>query len=830
MSNSRNYGSGKHTVIIGYLILFALAIGGMLKINDELVHFSHFEDPLVERKELNIVSNALLAMYEAENVRKVMYSDEVYAPQLISNYAKYDRKINQLIDSLYSITSDEYMHHSLDTVRELLTKKRTNLEGMFALMDSIKNLPYSKIITSQSLTKKDEQDINRQLNELLLQSRDTSYYIKERKTFLDRVRAVFSKSADSTKVVTVSETELLDSAALMQPIIFTDTIVQIVNTVNQRNDKLRIAYIKRLSHRQNSMMHYDKQLTTQINQILHRIEDGEKEILATMNKEKNVVLARSSRTVYTIAFVSLFVLLVFLSLSLLLINRNQKYRVKLEKSNKYGQNLLKSRERMMLMISHDIKAPLSSIIGHIEYMMKEKLLAGEKAHLENIRSSSEQILDLSNRLMDYHRLEQGKSEVRYVPFMPYRLLNAIHTSFIPAAKKKHLQLEASVNMDETMAYEGDPFIIRQIVNNLVNNAIKFTHKGGVYLKSTIDEETDTLKISVRDTGVGISVEEKNRIFEDFERGGSDDDKHSIEGFGLGLPIAKKLVNLLGGTIEYETEIGKGTEFFLTIPLKKLPGTQITEEESIQFASEISAQTARVLMVDDDATILNVYTRLLEKQGFEVITTDDSSKVRELIENNDFDVIFTDIQMPGMNGFELVKKIRNHSSKNAQIPIIALSARSDVSEKDFKAAGFSSFISKPIPFDLMVAIVRQAVESNASDMSKLSTQKKAGIYSLIEFVKDDKNTSLDILETFHEDNENKLVSLKKALKKDDWAEIKSLSHKLLPLMNIINEKELVRILDKLEQGEKNSEYVQTVITSLKKINKEVENVIAEIKGQ
>lgn len=831
MNKYRFLGSIKITVAIGYLILFALALFGLYQLNKQLVTFSKSQDPLAERKELSLVSNALLALYEAESTRKVILTDDIISPNLFSSFEKQYSKINLLLDTLYNISTDKEMHLRLDTVRVLLEDKNKNLNAMIALKELINNLPHSEIITSKTFTKKDMDDIDKLMQERLLQMRDTSYYIREKKSFVDRLKAVFSSKEDSLRVVSKGGVEVVDSMPTDAKIL-TDTLVRIINTASQIDNEKKAKYMVRLSQRQNSMLYYDELLTMQINTILRGIEAAEQRIVDEMNKERAVILKRSSKIVSGIAFSSLVVLIIFFSLTLYLTNRNQRYREALEISNKNAQMLLKARERFMLMMSHDVRAPLSSIIGHIEYIMNENLLAEEKVHLESIRSSSEQILDLSNRLMDYHRLEQGKSEVRLVPFLPYKVLNATYNSFIPVAKKKHLHIEAELDLDETAVYEGDPFIIRQIVNNLVNNAIKFTHEGGVYLKSSMDEKTETLKISVRDTGVGISVEEKSRIFEDFERGGSADDKQSIEGFGLGLPITKKLVDLLGGSIDYETEIGKGTEFFLTIPLRKLSDAQITEVESLHVASEVGTQTARVLMVDDDATILNVYTKLLEKQGFEVITTDDSSKVFELIENNDFDIIFTDIQMPGMNGFELVKKIRNSSGKNAQIPIIALSARSDVSEKDFKAAGFTSFIAKPIPFDLMAKIVRQAVECNASyatDLAKGSPQKTGGVYSLIEFVKDDKETSLDILRTFYEDTNNKLASLENALETDDWEEVKSVAHKFLPMMNIINEKELVRISEKLDQGEKNREYVQTLIASLHKVNKEVEKVIEELQG-
>ena len=220
------------------------------------------------------------------------------------------------------------------------------------------------------------------------------------------------------------------------------------------------------------------------------------------------------------------------------------------------------------MISHEIKAPLSSIIGHIELMSHDKVLPEDKEHLDNMRTSSEQILDLSNKLMDYHRLEQGKSKVNFVSFAPHRLMEDIYKSFIPLAGRKKLYIHSESDIKADLLFESDPFVITQILNNLINNAIKFTEKGGVSIHSLIDEKNN-LCVTIKDTGIGIRQEDVLKIFDEFERIGNVDDQRQVEGFGLGLPITKQLVDLLGGTIKLNSEPNKGTEFQLAVPLKEI---------------------------------------------------------------------------------------------------------------------------------------------------------------------------------------------------------------------------------------------------------------------
>lgn len=823
-------------VIVGYIILFLLSIIGLARINKELVSFSEFKNPFEERKELNVVSNALVAFYESESVRTVLLSEEFYTPGLQKDINKLDKKIRDYIDTLYTISTDGYVHASLDTVKTLLDEKKRNLSGMIVLMDSIRNLPYNQVLVSQTFSKSDREELDNLVREKLIQSHDTSYYIKERRSFLERLKAVFSSQEDSTKVVTVTDKSIEDSLGIMEPKILTDTLVKYFSDRNDRNDRRKIALLTKLSRRQNTMFLYDEMLTDQINSILRRIEDKEKKAIIALNNEKAAVLKRSSKTVSRIATASLFVLLLFMYLTYLLTNRNQRYREQLEKSNRLTQNLLNAKERLLLMISHDIKAPLSSIIGHIEFMYKEQLPTEDKERLDNMRSSSEQILDLSNRMMHFQKLEKGIAEIRIVPFNPYVLINDIYKSFIPAAKKKNLFIKLKISdMEQGQLYESDSFIIKQILNNLINNAIKFTEKGGIYLHSSLDSHARLLNISVRDTGVGISEDEKEKIFEEFSRGGSVETQEMIEGFGLGLPIVIKLVELLKGKMEFNSKLGEGTEFLLQIPLEE-------SKETIEIISETTSENtekcdenlnaARLLWIDDDEGLLNLYSKFFERKGAQVTKCHDSHAVFELLKNNHFDLILTDIQMPKINGFELVAKIRQLGGYFSEIPIVALSARTDISEKDFKLAGFTAFVAKPFSLEHLHKISCELVKNNqgpsfeANESGKVPT---AGFDALIEFVKDDKEVSLDILTTFLEDNLKKTADLKTAAAESDWDTVKFISHKMVPLMTMIGAEEVLPIITEFESGVKSQEKLEKLIPMVEKINKQAENYIAQFRN-
>lgn len=817
-------GNIKLTVFIGYIILFALLLTGLSWIYKELVGFSEFNERHTERKELNLVSNALVELYGVESLRKAIFFEDIKPSLLKKNYADVDKDVRLYIDSLYHITTDEYLLHSLDTVNDLLDRKNENMLSMINLVETIQKLPKSKLIQTTVLSQKDILNLEALVSEKLESRQDTSYYIKEKKKFVDRLRAVFSTKQDSIKVVSTQDVVKSDSIITQYPEskTLTDTLVHFINDLNKLSDQKKAAYLAKLSKQQYAMMYYDELLTEQIHTILRRIEDEEKEILANLEQEKNLVLNRSAHIVSGMATASIFILFIFLSITFYLVNKNKRYRKDLEENNLHIRSLLKSRDRLLLMISHDVKAPLSSIIGHIELMVREKMSGQDKAHLESMRSSSEQILELSNKLIDHHQLERDEHKAKMVSFSPAQLINDVYNAFTPIAQRKNIKLEFNQRIDTNAYYESDPLMIKQILNNLISNAIKFTSKGSVVVNSFIDNKTNMLRITIKDTGVGIREEDKEKVFEAFERVGTTENKLNTEGAGLGLQITKKLIGILKGTLEMDSEYSVGTEFRISIPLLKSDERGVEKKPVKHIGRKGKEISPKVLMVDDETTMLSVYSKLLEQNGADVTICTNPLKVVELLQKNTYDIIFTDIQMPQINGFELVKRIRALGGQYEKIPVIALSARSDISEKEYKEIGFTTFLSKPVPFELLENIVFHSsaretplIESSEDKAKKVSD----GFNALIEFVKDDKETSLDILNTFVEDTRQKLDLLKLSVRNRDKESIQTVAHKMLPLATMMGMQETARLLEKIEAGSQEEKELKKVIELIEEADKE-----------
>lgn len=820
MPRNRNRDRLRPIIFIGYFVLFILTIAGIYRIYKDLINYSEVDKKGVERKELSLMSNTLVELFNTERVREALYFNNFNAEELTQKYEESGIQLEFYIDSLYRTSEDEQLHAKLDSLSELFFKKKENLFAMIGLMDTIAKLPQSHFISTTVLSQKELADLSAIVTERMTVTEDTTYYIQERKTLGERIRSVFIDKGDSTKVVTSSsETVSVDTLDMAPSKLLTDTLEHFINDINRESVRKKAAYMLQLSRRQNEMSYFDESLSAQISGILHRIEANEEEILEKGRAKKESLLKRSSKNASRIGLIALAVLLLFLLITYLLLKANQRYRLNLEENNQHIRGLLKSRDKLLLMISHDVKAPLSSIVGHIELLDRGDMPQQEKAHLESMRSSSEQILELSNKLIDHHRFEKEDPSMNIVSFEAYKLMQDLHKAFEPVAKKKNIELISNIDIEAGEYFESDPFMIRQIVDNLVFNAIKFTKEGTVRINSQYDQQSNMLNISIKDTGVGIKKEEQATIFLAFERAGSTDEKLEVEGSGLGLQIVHKLVDLLNGSIALNSIYGEGSEFRIEIPLT--PTEKLDQsKKTVPKSREAKKLNAEVLMVDDETTILSIYSRMLELSGARVSVCSDASKVTEMLSKKEYDIIFTDIQMPGVNGFELVEKIRALGGRYSSIPVVALSGRSDLSESEFKTAGFSAFLAKPVPFKQIEEIVirvslGEKPEAIVSSQSK--TAEKPGFEKLIEYVKDDKELSLEILNTFLEENRVKLSQLQEAKKTKDFDTIQSVAHKLLPLMNMIGEKEMLPTLELLEKD-------STDISKVDSIIKKLENVI------
>lgn len=441
---------------------------------------------------------------------------------------------------------------------------------------------------------------------------------------------------------------------------------------------------------------------------------------------------------------------------------NERHRSKmlLEQSNRHNEELLTLRKNMMLTVSHDLRSPLTSIMGYADLIAETTKDEKCKQYEEAIRQSSDRMLTLLNTLLSYYRLDTGKEEVEMVPFRVKNLISSLLVEYEPIAEMKNVEIESMFTGDDTVVM-GDRKRILQIGSNLLSNAIKFTKKGTV--KVGVTYETNTITMQIHDTGTGMSEEQIKRIFAPFSRL---DNADTQEGFGLGLSIAKALVELLGGRIDVESYIGFGSKFTVAIPVVE------GDEEILQLSDRNTAilpEGLRIAVVDDDVTVLRMTVEMLTKKNVQAVGCPTADDLFDRMRKSDYDLIITDIKLGGMSGFDLLELLRDANIGNSKsVPILAMTGRTERKAEDFIDAGFSGCLLKPFSYAELTQAIANSVKEDAT--FKIP---KADFTTLLQG-EDDVNGMLTLLV---EQTETEVSELKSALETGDVQTISFLQHKL-----------------------------------------------------
>ena len=386
--------------------------------------------------------------------------------------------------------------------------------------------------------------------------------------------------------------------------------------------------------------------------------------------------------------------------------------VMLKKALEQAKEGSEAKSAFLFNMSHDLRTPLNAIIGFSE-LMKSHWDNQEvsRDYLEKIDESSQYLLSLINNILEMSKIESGKEELHEKPWDIYTSIDNLLQFFEPDIRQKNQTLNYSVNIQHNMILT-DSLKIREIYVNLMSNAIKYTNEGGTISFSLEEIEREEglsdYKAIVQDTGIGISKEYLPHIFENFSRQKTSSESGVI-GTGLGMPIVKKLVDLMHGTISIESEEGKGTTVVVNLPHRYI----IEEQEVKEVDKEIDLTGKHILLVEDNDLNAEIAQTLLEDKGLKVMRAKDGLEAVTLVKEKAadcFDCILMDIQMPRMNGFEACKVIRSLPNNRSQLPIIALTANAfEEDRKDCLEAGMSEHVAKPIEIQSLLQTIESVLK-------------------------------------------------------------------------------------------------------------------------
>ena len=468
-----------------------------------------------------------------------------------------------------------------------------------------------------------------------------------------------------------------------------------------------------LSEQTDSLIAHNAILNSQLRLLIHQIDCN---VQSDLKLQESKIAAMRKMSFIQIGGLALFILLLLLVLFIVIHRdaiRIKRYKREsadlirqLKQSALRNEELITSRKKAVHTITHELRTPLTAIIGYAGLMQKDCDVDKIGSYIQNIQQSSNRMREMLNTLLSFFRLDNGKEQPNFAPCRISTITHTLETEFMPVAISNGLALAINCHTDAVVLTDKERIL--QIGNNLLSNAIKFTESGGVSLITDYDD--GLLKLIVEDTGTGMTEDEQRRVFGAFERLSNAATK---DGFGLGLSIVQRIVAMLGGVVRLESEKGKGSCFTVEIPM------QTAEEQPEQSRQGYVRQNEayhEVIAIDNDAVLLFMLKEMYAQEGIHCDTCTDAAELIELIRKKEYSLLLTDLNMPEINGYELLELLRTSNVGNSKtIPVVVTTASGSCSKEELMDCGFSGCLLKPFSIsELMEVSDKCAMKSNRNE--------------------------------------------------------------------------------------------------------------------
>ncbi len=493
----------------------------------------------------------------------------------------------------------------------------------------------------------------------------------------------------------------------------------------------------------------------------------------------------------------------------------QKREMELARSRDAALESARLKSQFLANMSHEIRTPMNSVIGMTDILLNTDVTSEQREFLEIVRMSAESLLTIINDILDFSKIEAGKLKFEMLDFEPRTVIEETTTLLVEQAHDKRLQLSSSIDADVPESVRGDPGRLRQVLVNLVGNAIKFTSEGGVTIRVKHDEETEShlmLRFEVTDTGIGIPSEARACLFQPFSQVDASTTR-KYGGTGLGLAISKQLVNLMAGQIGCEST-GQGSTFWFTARFEKVGAAKSSPEASSTGAPEIpralrsiilpeQRRRTRILVAEDNPFNQKVVQRQLREMGFGVDAVADGIEVLEAMKRIPYDVVLMDCQMPEMDGYACAAEIRRREDNARHVPIIAMTAHVRKEDRDkCLAAGMDDFLSKPVRApQLQDALTRWLCATSKATLAPVDSntaREPVDLEIFLEVAGNNMQRLQELADRYVTQTTLQLAKLRDAVATGAAAEIKCIAHSAAGSSAMCGMTHLVELLRDLEQ--------------------------------
>lgn len=780
------FGTSKK-IITGYILLAVVIAIATWQVYDNsrlFVALNNASEQLLKRRD--VVDSLVCSLLETNNAeRSVLLGEGSEWPHFNRSVATSEQKAKQLKPFI----ADQGQRQRIDTLVELIHMKRENTKRVAQLMafDNRDAFYRDKVQALQS--GRDSVVIHSKLYGQYGQREKVYEIIKSKRGFFRRLGDAFRRQhADTVGVTNILHDTKADSTA--QRINIADSVANILTDIQNEEQKQNSRQQENVAARLNRLQRVSLQLSQRTGLLLEHIQREEKNALqkalghATQSRHKMVV------RIAIIGLVAILIAALLVAYILRDIKRERRDRQRIVEAKAETEHIMAQRERLLLTITHDIKAPAASIAGFIELLSEQVSRPKALAYIDSMRHSAIHLQQLVAALLDYHLLESGKAERHDVSFVPQQLAKNCVEEFKPMAAEKGLDITlGTLTPNCGDLWRSDAFRVKQIMSNLIGNAVKYTDRGGVKVEIRISPRQHLI-IYVSDTGRGMNQADCQRIFDAFTRLPNGQGK---EGVGLGLSITREVVQMLGGTITVTSEEGKGSCFTVSLPIKKEEKKQMKEvEENVasvetnRSSTEAKEATTEIniLAVDDDALQLELFKEMAQKIGgakLNVSTTTSASEAIKLAEETKPQIMFTDIEMPEMSGKDMLKHV-----KNSDMSTVAMTAHDPSIMTSLKKAGFSTCLFKPFNAATLAATLAQITRLPLS--VKAAEQKASFFAPLTAFAEGDTEAEQEILTQVGESIKEYRQMLEQGLKRNGEElqrdSISRAAHKAMPLLSML----------------------------------------------
>ena len=745
------------------------------------------------------------------------------------------------------------------TISSLLKEEQRNLKQLSDAMAGRPTQNYLQNKVKNLNTGKDSILVHSKAPQTHEAKKTTVEVLKTRRGFFRRLADAFKKEhAETLSVKQDSNRAVIDSVTT--PVNVAENVATILDQIDKKEKVETQGHKQNINREMEELKMVSAKLALRSAKHLSDVHQREKD-----NMQEAIKKAMEARK-HLLWQMELLAIVAFFAIGIMIwfiwrdARKERIYRENLEAANEEIQRIMNQRERLLLTITHDIKAPAASISGFIDLMKAYVSNPQGIECLQNIKNSAAHLSLLVASLLDYHQLENGLMKVQPTSFSPAQLVAESVEGMRLRAEEKGLEISFECKMkgmgtsDSPMKKEffrADAFRIRQILDNLVSNAIKYTDQGSVTIQAQVSKVMGKpmLTLSVKDTGKGMTSEEKQKVFHAFTRLKS---AQGIEGTGLGLSITQELVSLLGGEIILHSTQGKGSTFIVTIPVEPAPKEDTQDktlseladdktfdsnqekEEKDSASHQVSEEKKKpefanhkILILDDDKLQLQLLQEMLRRivgDTWQVFACNHVMDALTTLHNEQPALMLMDIEMPEMNGMDMIAHI-NHT----QMTVVAMTAHDTSILEQLQKAGFDDCLFKPFSMEKLSDILgieshpQLDAQSETPSQPDLSSQQKSNpqLDSLLAFAGGDEEAAKEILDTVKQELAAHLENLKEAIEEESLStdRIGKAAHKLLPIATMMQMgclKELKALspehIGKIEEAEIRAK-LQVVITTL-----------------